>query len=107
MDFTPLQTVCLSAIAIAFVYLFFYFLFFRFAHAELKKINASWEENAILLYVEAEALEYYLRMALAASGNKRQDIIVNIPRTDSRKDEMKAIVCAMRRKHKNIFYRMI
>lgn len=106
MDFTPLQTVCVFAIAIAFVYLFLYFLLFRFARAELKKIDASWEENAILLYVEAEALEYYLRMALAASGNKQMDIIVNIPKTDDKKDEMKEIVYAMRRKHKNIFYRM-
>lgn len=106
MDFTPLQTVCAFAIAIALIYLFLYFLLFRFARAELKKIDASWEENTILLYVEAEALEYYLRMALAASGNKQIDIIVNIPKTDDKKDEMKEIVYAMRRKHKNIFYRM-
>lgn len=106
MDFTLLQTVFAFAMAIALIYLFFYFLFFRFAKAELKKINAVRKENAILLYVEVEALEYYLRMALAASGNKRLDIIVNIPKTESRKDEMKEIVYAMRRKHKNIFYRM-
>ena len=106
MDFTPLQTVCAFTIAIALIYLILYFLFFRFARAELKKIDASWEENAILLYVEADSLEYYLRMALVASGNKHLDIIVNIPKTDSRKDEMKEIVYAMRRKHKNIFYRM-
>lgn len=106
MDWTPLKTVCAFAMVIALVYLLCYFLFYRFSHAELKKIDSVWEENAILLYVEAEALEYYLRMALAASGKKRLDIIVNISRTDSKKDEMKGIVYAMRRKHKNIFYRM-
>ena len=106
MDWTPLRTVCAFAMVIALVYLLFYFLFFRFSRAELKKINAVREEKAILLYVEAEALEYYLRIALAASGTERLDIIVNIPRTDIRKDEMKQIVYAMRRKHKNIFYRM-
>lgn len=107
MDFTPLQMICVFTIVIALIYLCLYVLFFRFARAELKKIDVVREENAILLYVEADALEYYLRMALIASGNKRLDIIVNIPRTDGKKDEMKAIVCAMRRKHKNIFYRMI
>ena len=106
MDWILFGTVCAFTVFIAFVYLILYFLFFRFAGAELKKIDATWEENAILLYVEAEALEYYLRMALAASGDRRLDIIVNIPKTESRKDEMKEIVRAMRRKHKNIFYRM-
>ena len=106
MDWTPIRTLCVFTIAIALVYLLCYFLFFRFARAELKKINVEWEENALLLYVEAEALEYYLRLAIATSGNKHLDIIVNIPKTDSRKDEMKEIVYAMRRKYKNIFYRM-
>ena len=106
MDWIAIRTVCAFAMVIALVYLFCYFLFFRFSRAELKKTDSVWEEDAILLYVEAEALEYYLRMALAASGTKRSDIIVNISRTDSRKEEMKGIVYAMRRKHKNIFYRM-
>ena len=106
MDWITFGTVCAFAAVIALVYLLLYFLFFRFARAELKKVDAAWEEDAILLYVEAEALEYYLRIALAASGNKRLDIIVNISKTDSRKNEMKEIVYAMRRKHKNIFYRM-
>jgi len=106
MDWTPIKTVSAFTIVIALAYLLLYFLFFRFARAELKRIDAAWEEDAILLYVEAEALEYYLRMALAASGSRRLDIIVNIPKTDGKKDEMKKIVCAMRRKHKNIFYRM-
>ena len=107
MDWIPLQTACVFAVALALIYLLLYYLFFRFATAELKKIDAKREENAILLYVEAEALEYYLRLAIATSGNKHLDIIVNIPKTDSRKDEMKEIVYVMRRKYKNIYYRMI
>ena len=106
MDFTPMQMICVFTIAIALIYLFLYVLVFRFARAELKKIDAVREENAILLYVEADALEYYIRLAIAASGTKHTDIIVNIPKTDSQKDEMKEIVYAMRRKYKNIFYRM-
>lgn len=106
MDYTHLQMIFLFAIVIALAYLLLYFLFFRFARAELKKIDAKREENAILLYVEADALEYYIRLAIAASGTKHMDIIVNIPKTDSQKDEMKEIVYAMRRKYKNIFYRM-
>ena len=70
MDWTPIRTLCVFTIAIALVYLLCYFLFFRFARAELKKINVEWEENALLLYVEADALEYYLRIALAASGTE-------------------------------------
>ena len=71
MDWITFGTVCAFAAVIALVYLLLYFLFFRFARAELKKVDAAWEEDAILLYVEAEALEYYLRIALAASGNKK------------------------------------
>ena len=106
MDWIPLKTACIFAIALALIYLLLYFLYFRFARAELKKIDARREENAILLYVEAEALEYYLRLAIVASGREHLDIIVNIPRTDGQKEEMKEIVYAMRRKYKNIFYRM-
>lgn len=106
MDFRPLAMVCAFAVVIALVYLLCYFLFFRFACAELKKIDSVWEEKNILLYVDAEKLEYYLRMALVASGTKHLNIIVNISKTDRKKEEMKEIVYAMRRKHKNIFYRI-
>ncbi|MBQ3490038.1 MAG: hypothetical protein IJA86_05580 [Clostridia bacterium] len=107
MNWMPLQTVCAFAVVIALIYLLCYFLFSRFARAELKKIDALREENAILLYVEAEALEYYLRMAIAVSGCEQVDIIVNIPKTESKKEEMKDIIYTMRRKYKNIYYRMI
>ena len=97
---------CLCAAGIAFLYLIFYFGFCRYARAELLHGGALREKDAIQIYAEAESLEYYLRVAIAASGAERLTIIVNIPKNDGKKDEMKEIVRMMRRRHKNIFYRM-
>ncbi len=107
MNWMPIQAAGAFAVLIALIYLLLYYLYFRFARAELKKIDALREENAILLYVEADALEYYLRMAITVNGSEHLDIIVNIPKTESKKDEMKDIIYTMRRKYKYIYYRMI
>ena len=97
---------CLCAVGIAFLYLVCYFLICRYARAELSKSGALREKDSIQIYAEAESLEYYLRVAIAASGPNRVTIVVNIPKTDGKKNEMKDIVRMMRRRHKNIFYRM-
>ena len=78
----------------------------RFASAELSRSGAVREKDSIQIYAEADSLEYYLRVALAASESDHMTIVVNIPRHDGRKQEMKAIVRMMRRRHKNIFYRI-
>ncbi len=96
----------LCAVGIALLYLVFYFLVVRYARAELSRSGAAREKDAIQIYAEADSLEYYLRVALAASAVDRMTIVVNIPKHDKRKSEMKAIVHMMRRRHKNIFYRM-
>ena len=96
----------LCAACIALLYLLFYFLIIRYARVELSRSGAVREKDAIQIYAEVDSLEYYLRVALAASASDRMTIVVNIPKHDRRKSEMKAIVRMMRRRHKNIFYRI-
>lgn len=97
---------CLCAAGIALVYLIFYFFICRYARVELSRGGSLREKDAIQIYASADSLEYYLRVAIAASGADRVSIIVNIPKHDSKRNEMKEIVRMMRRRHKNIFYRM-
>ena len=106
MNTSQLFNLCLCAAGVALVYLLFYCLSVRYASAELSKSGASVVKDAIQIYASADSLEYYLRIAIAASGGDRVTIIVNIPKNDGRKHEMKEIVRMMRRRHKNIFYRM-
>ena len=65
------------------------------------------EEDSIHIYAKAESLEYYLRAAILSSGNQKTAIIVNIPKTDGKREDMIETVRMMRRKYKNISYRMI
>ena len=106
MNTSQLFYLFVSAAGIAVLYLIFRFLIFRFACVELSRGGAVRQRDAIQIFAEADSLEYYLRVALAASTPDRMTIIVNIPKHDTRKGEMKAIVRMMRRRHKNIFYRM-
>ena len=107
MNISQLSWLCLSAAGIAILYLVLYFCICEYARAELSRSGASWEDDAIQIYAEADSLEYYLRIAIAASANDRVSIIVNISKNDNRKNEMREIVRMMRRRHKNIFYRMM
>ena len=106
MNINHILWLCLSAAGIAFLYLVLYFCIYEYARAELSRSGASWENDAIQIYADADSLEYYLRIAIAASANDHVPIIVNISENDSRKNEMREIVRMMRRRHKNIFYRM-
>ncbi len=106
MNTSEIFWLCLCAATIAFLYLICYFLICRYARAELLRSGALREKDAIQIYAEVESLEYDLRMAIAASGMTRVTIIVNIAENDGNKNEMKETVRMMRRKHKNIFYRM-
>ena len=107
MNISQLSWLCLSAAGIAFLYFILYFLIFRYARAELSRSGASWEDDAIQIYAEADSLEYYLRIAIAANANDRVPIIVNISESDGKKNEMRETVRMMRRRHKNIFYKMM
>ena len=84
MNTSQLFDLCLCAAGVAFIYLISHRLIVWYASAELSKSGAS----------------------VAANADDRVTIIVNIPKSDVRKDEMKEIVRMMRRRHKNIFYRM-
>jgi len=106
MNPDQLPTIGLCAIAVALLYLAIRYLFLRFASAELSAGGARREGDAIQIYAQADSLEYYLRLAVAASDTDRLTIIVNIPKNDEQRNEMKATVRMMRRRHKNIFYRM-
>jgi hypothetical protein len=68
---------------------------------------SSREGDTLHIYANAEALEYYLRAAIVSSENQKIEIVVNIPRTDSKREDMIETVRMMRRKYKNISYRMI
>ena len=106
MNTGQLLTIVICALTIALLYSLVHFIIFRFASAELSKSGASRERDAIRIYADAESLEYYLRVAIAASGRERLTIIVHIRKDDPGQNEMKAIVRMMRRRHKNIFYRI-
>ena len=107
MDTTQLLSLCFCALGIALIYLVLYELVVRYASAELSASGALREKDAIQIYARADSLEYYLRVAIAASASDRITIIVNISKDDKNKDEMKETVRMMRRRHKNIFYRMM
>ena len=95
----------LFAAGIFVCYLLISFIIFLFSRRELmQKGIIPAEDHTIQIYAEAEALEYYLLLALAASENRRMKIIVHIPKTDGACDDMISTVRMMRRKHKNIFY---
>ena len=82
MDTTQIQPICLCALGIALLYFLLYFFVLRFARAELSRAGASRDQNAIRIYAKAESLEYYLRLAIAASSSDHLTIIVNIPKYD-------------------------
>ena len=107
MNINQILWLCLSAAGIAFLYFIFCFFICEYARAELSRSGASWEDDAIQIYAEADSLEYYLRIAIAASASDRVPIIVNISASDGKRNEMKQTVRMMRRRHKNIFYRMM
>ena len=107
MNTSQILWLCLCAAGIAVLYLIGHFGLCRYARAELSRGGASWEDDSIQIYAEADSLEYYLRVAIAASANDRVAIVVNISESDGRKNEMRETVRMMRRRHKNIFYRMM
>ena len=106
MNINQILWLCLSAAGIAVLYLVLYFCICEYARAELFRSGASWADDAIQIYADADSLEYYLRIAIAASASDRVPIIVNISASDGKRNEMKQTVRMMRRRHKNIFYRM-
>lgn len=72
-----------------------------------KNPRVSLEDDRVAIFARSDTLEYELRLALTASVFRRRDIIVLIARNDPSEAEMTDLILKMRRRHKNIFYKMI
>ncbi len=64
------------------------------------------QENAIEIFAEAESLEYYLRMALAASGESVV-VVAYVKRDSADREDMIDTVMRLHREHKNLSYRLM
>jgi hypothetical protein len=98
----------LYAVALAAIYLFVALAVSIFSRLSLRKNpKSSISEQVIEIDTETELLEYELRLALAASAFRKTNIIVFIGAESPSGREALDIVRRMRRRHKNIFYKMI
>ena len=103
----PLTLIFLFALGIAILYLGIYTLASIFSQKTLfKNGKAFFAENTIQIYASADALEYDLRLAIAASSFRHTEIIVNIPINDAHREEMLETIRMMRRRYKNISYQL-
>jgi hypothetical protein len=104
----PIFAIWTCAAAITALYLLGYFCVFRYAQRTICcHRNTHLQNDTIEIYANARALEYDIRLSLVLADVKRLRIIVNIPKNDAASAEMLDTVRMMRRRHKNIFYRMI
>ena len=95
----------LYAAGISVGYMLIYVLVFCFSRRSLfQKDRLLRTGERMELLADGDSLEYDLRLALAASGFRRMDIIVRIPKNAEMRDDMIDTVRMMRRRHKNIFY---
>ena len=96
----------LYAIALAAAYLLIALAVSVFSRLSLKRSGSSVGKHIIEIDTETDSLEYELRLALAASAFQKTDIIVWIGGRSPTKREALDIVRRMRRRHKNIFYKI-
>ncbi|MBQ8497718.1 MAG: hypothetical protein IJ489_09735 [Clostridia bacterium] len=99
-------SIWLCSAGIAVCYLFAYTVVFYFSRLSLTD-KGKWRDGIFYLDADADSLEYDLRVALAANGFQRTDIVVMIPRDDAKRREMTETVHMMRRQYQNIFYQFI
>ena len=98
----------LYAVALATIYLLIALAVSIFSRLWLRKNpKTSFAKHVIEIDTEPDALEYELRLALAASAFRKTDIVVLIGGRSPTRREAMDIVRRMRRRHKNIFYKMI
>ncbi len=78
-----------------------------FAQTELRKAEAvKQHRDAIEIYADADALEYYVRLALAvADGNIA--VVAYLKKESAEKADMLDTVLRFRRTHKNLSYQWI
>ncbi len=103
----PVVRIWIYGAALAAIYLWIALTISIFSRRSLRKRYASVTKNRIELRAKADALEYELRLALLASVFYRADIVVRIDGDEAQREEAMDIVRRMRRRHKNIFCKMI
>lgn len=98
--------ILIAALLVAFLYYVFRMIYILFARHELDASACNRKADAIEVFADANSLEYYLRMALAAA-EEQMAVIAYIKKESVDKDEMLDIVARFRRTHKNLSYRLI
>ncbi len=98
--------ICLAVLFVAAFYFVFRVLLLLFAEHELEHDAVKRKENAIEVFAGADALEYYLRMALTAA-NGEIDVVAYIKKDSEDREDMLDTVSRLRREHKNLSYRWI
>lgn len=99
--------ILISALVVALVNLAVRRLAVRMAKRELTLFGARICDDVIEVYADAKSLEYYTRCALMAADENRISVIVYVPRAHIEKDEMLDTIAKLRRRHKNLTYRLI
>lgn len=100
MNFT---VIFLSFAGIFLAYLFFTGVFRIFAESELRKNGCEILGGAVIIFAEAESLEYLLRMA-SVLPYEEIDVIIDTSRADSEETEYITSVFAQRLRNIEIIY---
>ena len=104
----PTLLIWLYAAALAAIYLLIALVVSICSRLWLRKNpKISIAKHVIEIDTEPDALEYELRLALATSVFRKTDIVVLIGGRSPARRETLDIVRRMRRRHKNISYKMI
>jgi hypothetical protein len=89
------------------IYAVFHVVIQIFAQTELRKADfVKRRENAIEIYADADALEYYVRLALTVADG-RIFVVAYLKKDSAEKDDMLDTVLRFRRAHKNLSYQWI
>ncbi len=96
-----------AAAFLVFLYGMYCLLAVLFARHELDASDAvKRRDDAIEIFADAESLEYYLRMALAAS-DENIAVVAYVKKDSADRDDMIDTVTRLHREHKNLSYRLI
>lgn len=98
--------IALSAVTVMCLYFVFYALFLNFAKNEIAKSReVRRREQTFEIYANAESLEFYIRMAMAAEPKTK--IIVNINTNCAEAGELEFIAAKFAHKAGNLKIRYI
>ena len=95
-----------TALAI-FLYFAFRVMLLVFAEHEIDSSEETMRKNdAIEVFADVESLEYYVRVALAAA-DERMAVVVYVKKNCADKADMIDIISKLKKRHKNLSYRLI